>query len=375
MAGREPAGRVPGRTRTVALVLQGLQVGGMERCAIQLATSARRAGYEAKLVLYDTPSTRGEGEYDPGDIPVAFVPRTSGVDLTLPLRLARLFKQWNVDIVHSRNNVAAFYSAAAIALISPAPQLLVTFDTFPGTGTAKARLTSRWASCRAAIVSSVSYDLSKRLVESGWVTTCQTAWNGVDHRHFSPDGPGYGIRAQLGLPAETTVVGQVARLDQNKRQEDLIQAFDRLRARKPNVALALAGDGPDRERIARMAESRSNVFLLGTLDDVAGFLRDLDVFVLCSDEEGCPRALLEAMACGKAIVATKAGGIPEILDGCGLLTRRRDPEKLAEAITTLCRAPELRTRLGKAARRAIMQSFTLEDEWDRYEQMYDAMLR
>jgi glycosyltransferase involved in cell wall biosynthesis len=361
-----------GTKPTIAIVLQGLQVGGMERCAIQLATCAIGAGHDARLILYDAPSTRSQAEYDPGDIPVTFVPRTHGIDCTLPVRLARVFRSWNVHIVHARNNVAGFYSAVALRLLHDPPPLVLTLDTFPGPGTAKARLASRWASRRAANVSSVSAELSNRLVQSGWLTQCDTVWNGVDTRSFSPQGPPYKLKERLGLPETTMVVGHLARLETNKRQCDLIEAFGRVTAAKNGMALAIAGDGPDREETETAARHAKNVFSLGIVHDAAGFLRSIDIFVLCSDDEGCPRALLEAMACEKPIVATAVGGIPEIVGDCGLLVPPRRPDLLAQAIRKLCYSNELRGQLGRAARRRVLESFTLEQEWSHYQRMYES---
>ena len=107
----------------------------------QLARCATESGYDARLVLYDQPYNRSESEYDAGDIPVTFIPRARGIDFSLPGKLATLFGRWKVAIVHARNNVAGFYSAAAIALMGPrTPQLVITFDTLLEKGTAKARM-------------------------------------------------------------------------------------------------------------------------------------------------------------------------------------------------------------------------------------------
>jgi hypothetical protein len=116
-------------------------VGGMERGAIQLARCAIGSGYDARLVLYDQPYNGSDSEYDIGDIPVAFVPRARGIDFGLPRKLASLFRQWEIAIVHARNNVAGFYSAAAITSMGRrAPKLVISFHTLPVGGTAKARL-------------------------------------------------------------------------------------------------------------------------------------------------------------------------------------------------------------------------------------------
>jgi glycosyltransferase involved in cell wall biosynthesis len=354
----------------IAIVLQGLEVGGMERGALQLARCAWAVGYDARLVLYDKQPTRSDAQYDPEGIPVSCVLRNHGMDFTLPVRLACLFHAWNVSIVHARNNVAGLYSAAAIALMRRhTPRLIVSFDTFPGLASAKARLSSRWASRRAAKVTAVSDELSARLVATGWAGRVQTIWNGVDSTQFTPDGPALGLRQQFRLPDSGLLVGQVARLEANKRQVDLIEALNLLGDN--NIALVLAGEGPCREDIERAATASAiPVRLLLRVFDVASFLRDLDIFVLCSDDEGAPRALLEAMACARAIVATAVGGVPRILGNCGLLVPPRRPGLLAQAISRLRASKDLRTHLGNSARDRVLRLFTLEQEWAEYEKIY-----
>ncbi len=365
----------PAASPVVATVLQGLQVGGMERCAIQLAECARRSGYDARLVLYDTPPDNCPANFTNGNIPVAFLPRTSGIDATLPRRLARLFREWKVDLVHARNQVAAIYSAAANAMMpGKAPHLLITFDTLPGKATAKARLASRWAARHAAKVIGVSDELASRVVTSGWASSCDTIWNAVDPEQFTPQGPTAELKRRLGLSGDTLLIGQIARLEHNKRQIDLLQAVRLLRQRDPKVALVFAGGGPDRTELEKLSHDDPAVWLLGQVDDVPALLRELDIFVLCSEHEGAPLALLEAMSCARAAVATSVGGMPAILQDCGLLVPPRRPESLAEALERLCASAELRGNLGERARARVLDAFTIRREWEEYRQIYSTLL-
>ena len=247
----------------------------MERCALQVARCAAECGYDARLVLYDQPYKGSESEYDAGDIPVTFIPRARGIDFSLPGKLATLFSRWKVAIVHARNNVAGFYSAAATALMGRrAPQLVITFDTLPVDGTAKARIASRWASRRAARVISVSKELANRLVDSGWVTASEVIWNGVDTAEFSPSGQTYGLKMQLGLCEKTLLIGSVARIDQNKRQVDLLEALKSLRRNRHELALVLAGDGPCRSEVESKAAVIGGISVIKRVVNVAAFLRD-----------------------------------------------------------------------------------------------------
>ena len=105
----------------------------MERGALELAKFAREARYDPRIILYDSPYGNSPEELDSEDVSVAFLPRRSQVDLSLSTRLAKLLRRWNAEIVYAHNQVAAIYSAAAIATMGRhAPRLVLTFDSFPG---------------------------------------------------------------------------------------------------------------------------------------------------------------------------------------------------------------------------------------------------
>jgi len=177
--------------------------------------------------------------------------------------------------------------------------------------------------------------------------------NGVDSRWFDATGvPRAVLRERLGLPADATVVGSVGRLGAEKRFDLLIEAAARL---DPKPVVAIAGDGPCREALTRLAAERSiDLRLLGHCDDVRGLYEALDVFVQSSDTEGIPNVLLEAMAMRTPIVATDVGGTSEIVSDAahGLLVPRRDVRAMAEAVRrTLAETGATAERLARARRR------------------------
>lgn len=364
------------RNAVIAIVLQGLRIGGMECSSIELARRARLAGYDARLVLYETPYGQGDEDFRASDIPLTFIPRRRGIDMSMPIRMATLFCRWKVDIVHARNQVAAIYSAAALPLSGwRPPRLVITFDSFPNSSSAKARLASRWASRRADTVVAVSQEMQGRLVGSGWVTSCQTIWNGVDAVRFSPHEATMHLKEQLGLKPDTLVIGQVARLDPNKRQVDLLEAVAILRRRGIDAVLLFAGDGPDHSALEQRCQTYGFARLLGSISDVPNLMRELDIFVLCSLHEGAPLALLEAMACERAIVATEVGGMPAILDDSGMLVPPSRPDLLANSLERLCKSVQLRRELGKRARQRVLDEFTFECEYLQYELIYRTLLK
>src|SRR6185295_3124444 len=152
------------------------------------------------------------------------------------------------------------------------------------------------------------------------------------------------------------VVGTVARLDPVKDLGTLIEAASEVSAVAPIVILVV-GDGPERARLESLAATRglaSRVRFLGHRDDARRCLAACDAYVNCSVSEGVSLTILEAMAASLPIVATAVGGTPEVIDAsCGLLVQSRDRRALASAMIELAQRPNLRTKLGAAARQRV----------------------
>lgn len=175
--------------------------------------------------------------------------------------------------------------------------------------------------------------------------------NGIDTARFAP-GDRNAARAHLDLPSEPFVVGTVSRLVAGKAVDDLIEAV----LSTLELRLVIAGDGPMRGQLeALAARGGDRVRFLGPRDDVPDVLRALDVFVLPSLWEGEPVALLEAMACGLACVATSTSGAKEVLQEgkLGVLVDIGKPEAISDALLYLQRNPTARAQLGTEARRGV----------------------
>ena len=186
------------------------------------------------------------------------------------------------------------------------------------------------------------------------------------------------LRRDLGLPDGTPVIGTVAVLRPEKALEILVESAALLIPRYPGLRVLIAGSGPEEVLLrARIDELglQETVLLLGFRRDVAEVLATLDVAVFSSDREGMPLAVIEAMAAGKAIVATDIPGITELVrDGDeGLLVPSRNPAALAEAVGRLLDDDELRTRLGAAARERQRHELDIQTTVDAFEQLYDEL--
>ncbi len=168
------------------------------------------------------------------------------------------------------------------------------------------------------------------------------------------------------------VFGTAARISPQKHLDELIEAFRMALPELPDAVLRIAGGvetGAETcgEDLRQLAEGLP-VEWLGETSDIAGFHASCDVFVMISDPAGCPNASLEALAAGLPVIATDVGGASEqVIDGVnGLLVRSRDVSGFARAMLDLAAAPEIRGRMGIAARDHICHHFTLERMMERY---------
>ena len=183
-----------------------------------------------------------------------------------------------------------------------------------------------------------SSELSEQVISLGAAQgKVRPILNGCDGAIFSP-GDRSRARARLGVEQRSKLVVFTGRLVAVKGLGELLLALRRLHDSGDRVEAALIGDGPLefelRQRCAELNLSGS-VHFLGSRspEEIAEWLRASDLFCLPSYSEGCPNVVLEALACGRPVVATKVGGVPEIVDsGCGILVPPRDPEGLAAGI-------------------------------------------
>lgn len=195
--------------------------------------------------------------------------------------------------------------------------------------------------------------------------------NGVETDAFAP------LR-RSGDPATRTVVS-VARLSAEKGIDVLLEAWKRVVSQTSSaVRLVLVGDGPERgalERQARESALNGSLVFAGQVRDVRPFLQHGDLFVLPSRSEGLPNALLQAMSVGLPCIASRVGGVQELItDGVnGRLVEPEDPRALAEALLQLLSDQEEAGRLGAAARQTVEQHYSFRQMVDRYAACYQGL--
>lgn len=166
----------------------------------------------------------------------------------------------------------------------------------------------------------------------------------------------------------------VAGLRPQKNPALLLEAFHRALASDPRAHLLFAGTGTLKSKLERQMSAlglQERVHLLGQRSDIPEILNAADVFVLSSDYEGNPLAVLEAMAAGKPMISTAVGGVPELVEGgCGLLVPPRDAQALSKAMRYMLESPEARMSMGEASARRALERFDLRIMTEAYEDVY-----
>jgi glycosyltransferase involved in cell wall biosynthesis len=227
----------------------------------------------------------------------------------------------------------------------------------------------------ADLVVGVAEALTRPLLQDGMdPARIATFYNGIDPTRLAP-APG-SLRDRLGIPAGAVMVGSIGSLILRKGHDVLCRALA-----MPGLATvhaAIAGSGPDEAEIRAIARScgvAERVHFLGHMGDPGTLYAGCDLFVLASRGEGLPLVLAEAGHCGLACIATRVGGIPEIVQEgeTGLLVEPDDAPGLAAAIGRLAGDPALRHRFGEAARRRVADGFTVQSMARAFEAAYASL--
>lgn len=183
------------------------------------------------------------------------------------------------------------------------------------------------------------------------------------------------IKNLLDIAHVEFVIGTVGRLVPAKAYQVLIDAFAMINAQNHSACLLFIGDGELRDDLQSYSEKRQvsdKIFFLGARDDIPQLLSALDVFVISSDREGLPVAMLEAMASKIPVVATAVGGIPEVINSGqnGVLVPPRDPKKLAGELIAMLKNPASRQSIAEAGYVTVRENYSIETITSQIEEIY-----
>jgi glycosyltransferase involved in cell wall biosynthesis len=270
--------------------------------------------------------------------------------------LRRIIRDDRIDVVHAHTSHA--HALGLLATIGSNVPLVVTRRVDFAIGRS---LIGRWKyGKRVTRFVAVSAGV-QRVLEAGGVDAerIEVIHDGIDPARFA--GNSSTLRAELGIPANAVVFGVVAHLTDHKDHRTLLTAFAEVERARPDAWLVVVGTGELEAELKALAITlllKRTVFT-GFRDDVPNVLRGLDVGVLSSHLEGLGSTVMDYCCCGLAVVATRAGGIPELITDNvdGLLVPPRDPPALAIALLHVATDAALRSRLGAAGRITAAERF------------------
>ena len=382
----------------VLRVIARLNTGGPALHVSYLTSGLRDRGYETTLVAGSL--ARGEGS-------MAYVAEERGVDVVSlpdlhreisPLhdvraahRLAAVIRRIRPHILHTHTAKAGAVGRTA-ALIARDVRPPIVVHTFHGHvlrgyfGPARSRffrtVERRLASASTALVA-VSPEVRDDLVALGVAppekfTVIRLGIELAERVDTSEEARAR-ARRMMGIPPERFTVGWIGRMTAVKRTEDILHGFKRLRERGVDACLCLVGDGPDRAAIEQEAsalEIARRCLFLGYQVDVAPFYAAFDALVLPSANEGTPVSAIEALAGGKPVVATRVGGVPDVVrDGVdGFLVEPQDVDALAERLGRLAADPALARSMGAAGRVRVLERYSVERLIDDVDALYRRLL-
>lgn len=365
----------------VLIVAKGLGRGGTERLLVSGLAYFDRARFDPEIAYVLPWKDALVGEVKGHGVPVHCLGQGRAGRLLWPLRMRSLIRRGNFDIVHTHMPVPAVVARLAVANGRPAV-VHTEHNVWQ-----RYRAATYWANAvtyhRNAAVLAVSEGVAKSIAPprplKGRMPSVEVLIHGIDCASVrrGPEARARG-RQLLGIDADAVVAGTVGNLTLKKDQAALLEAIAQLRRRIPKLRLVVIGSGP----LASVLKAKAQhlgiddiVIWAGSRGDVQDLLPAFDIFVLSSRHEGLSIALIEALAAGLPCVATRVGGIPEVVEHevHGILVPPGDPTVLAAAIEAVLRNPEYRDWLGSQAV-SRSERFRLSTAVDRLQEVYDSIL-
>jgi glycosyltransferase involved in cell wall biosynthesis len=383
----------------VLRVIARLNMGGPALHVAYLSSGLRSRGYETTLVagslaLGEESMASVAGELG---VPVVTVPELHREisplrDLRAVYHLADLIRRQRPHILHTHTAKAGAIGRLAAMLAGDArpPIVVHTFHGhvlrgyFDPVRSTFFRLLERSLARRTTALVAVSPEVRDDLVGLGVAPrekfTVIRLGIELDERVGSGrNGLGPETRRVLGVAETRFVVGWIGRMTGVKRTDDVLLAVRGLRERGVDAVLCMVGDGPDRDSVEQRAHDLDIVrhcLFVGYQDEVAPYYAAFDALILPSANEGTPVSAIEALAGGRPVVATRVGGVPDVVrDGVdGFLVEPGDVDAMADRLAELAGDSELRARMGAAGRERVLERYSVERLLDDTDRLYRELL-
>lgn len=361
-----------GQPRTVVHVTWSLVAGGSEMYAFTLASNLDPAKYQSFICALDQGGAL-EPEITAAAIPYRVMHRRPGIQLGLIWRLFSLFRRVGAQVVHTHHFNQLFYSSLGARLLGA--KLIHTEHSVEYLKSRRFRVALRLLAVLCDSVIAISEDGAGVLREHVGIPArkLRIIRAGVQIPANPPSKEQ--AREELGLNPHDRIAVIIARLYPEKNHVLLLNAFAEVLRRVPRARLLIVGEGTERTAIDLHIDKlglRPAVTLMGVRRDVHRILAASDLFVLSSDREGLPIAVVEAMAMSRPVVATRVGDLPKLVSEgvTGSLVEPDDPNDLARAVGELLSTPALADQMGKNARKVASRDFSIASMIDQYDSLY-----
>lgn len=334
---------------------------GGQNQALLTVMGLRAIGHRTALVAHADGELRRRAGEGLDLIPIS---SRNEMDLSAAWKLGRVLRSERPDVVHAHDPHGVAMASLAISLNPKLPPPLLVASRrvdFP----LKTHAFSRWKYRQVDLFICAS-DAIRRIVAGHGVEPERllTVHEGIDIGHVDQAALA-DIHGEFWLPHGVPIVGNIGALVAHKGQRYFVEAAAQVLKSVPDAHFVIAGEGELRRELEAQIHHlglEKRVLLTGFRLDVLSLLKAFDVFVMSSTTEGLGTSILDAMACRRAVVGTRAGGIPEVVDDgtTGFVVPTHDATAMASAIVRLLKDERLRARFGDAGRRRVEREFSVE---------------
>ena len=365
----------------VLQIIPNFGYGGAERLAVNLMRYLDKKKYEVRAIsLFGPLNTELEYMLKNDNIPVYFLEKKKGFDPRMFFRIDRIIKSYRPHIIHTHRYVLK-YALPSLLFFKSFATVHTVHNVAEKEVDIVGKLVHKVAFSFGVIPVSISKIVSESLTSVYGVKNIKLILNGIPVDYYQKCNiKKEEWREKEGFKKEDFLFVNIARLVPQKNQLLIIEAFSKGPAKYHNSHLIIVGDGYNREmlkKIVKMHSLENKVHFLGIRDDIPDILNASDVFVLSSDWEGNPLSIMEAMAAGKAVIATAVGGVPELIQDnyTGILVPPKDIETLSKAMLMLMESKNLCQKLGEKAKEIAKKEFDIIVMVKKYEKLYENLLK
>jgi glycosyltransferase involved in cell wall biosynthesis len=367
---------------SILFVIDGLEFGGGERVFLQLAAGLKD---RYQVFVASMPGGKFEKELNKFKIPFFTIDVAHKVSLKPIYQIKSIIKAKKIEIVHSQGARADFFARIACRLAGNAHLLCTVampvdgFDIGPFKKNIY-RLMDRFTERYVKRFIVVSDSLKDFLTTIHKIPTEKVIkiYNGIELDQYHPEAINGNLRRELGICNDIPLVGAIGRMVWQKGFKYLVRSVPAILNRYPEAKIVFIGDGPQKNVLQRLATSlqlRDNVVFTGFRNDIQQILSSLDLLVVPSVLEGFPMITLEGMAMAKPIIASSLPGILEQIENgkTGIVVPPKNPAALGNGIIDLLLHKDEAQRLGRNARKIVVEKFSVEKMLFKTDQAYQRL--